>query len=155
MLAFEGSLLHGVVPGMPFATDTDGEEDSSDDEPEHSLQRITLMMGFWKDVCLTVSDKDSVGPNVPFDSLAHNSWANEFSPMSISEGDIAHNGQTKIERESITVVDPLWVPIRSKAAANDETAHEITSSKTNAFHGRFFLKSQLPTEIDREVLSGK
>ena len=113
------------------------------------------MMGFWKDVCLTVSDNDSVGPNVPFDSLSYNSWANEFSTISISEGDMAHNGQTKIESESISVVDPLWVPIRSKAAASDENAHEISSTKTNAFYGRFFLNTQLPTEIDREVLSGK
>ena len=172
ILAFEGSLLHGVVPGIPFAQSSNSSDDdgssSCDDfydvdfsdakrKPDKG-QRITLMMGFWKDVCLTTPDENSkgspMGPNVPFDRLlkSTNAWAEEFKPIVISEKDIGHISTTNT---IIDDIDPLWVPVQNKSMEGEKAFGEYApSEEAKQFSGRFFLKSLEPTDIDHNVLSG-
>ena len=155
ILAFEGSLLHGVVPGIPFAQSSNS---TSDDDHESSDQRITLMLGFWKDVCLTMPDENSkgspMGPNVPFDRLlkSTNTWAEEFKPIVISENDIDHIVTTSTATD---VLDPLWVNVHNKITEGEKSFGEYApSGEAKQFSGRFFLKSLEPTYIDHDVLSG-
>ncbi|KAL7461897.1 hypothetical protein ACHAXS_002302, partial [Conticribra weissflogii] len=82
LLAFEGSLLHGVLPGLRIVEDTnsiDGDDNGKKhghiDSMKNGQCRVTLMMGFWDDsVCLTEASEYenppmAIGPNVPFPRL--------------------------------------------------------------------------------------
>ena len=189
LLAFEGSLLHGVVPGIPFmsphsSSSDESDRSSSDDEyydydfdeqksKEKEVccnddQRITLMMGFWEEVSLTVPEKsgegalsvEKMGPNVPFDSVAEkNTWTDEFDPISLGENDIVDIETKRVHSNvsnEVPIIDPLWVPIRKGSTESDDnTFGEYTSCiKASPLHGRFFLKSLQTTDIDQEVLAG-
>ena len=137
LVAFEGSLLHAVVPGLPS-------EPLDEDDDDYS--RVTLMMGFWKEVTLTtVPDKISqcltIGPNVPFPS----SLLCEFKPIAFDENTftIQRNHATTVEP---TLVKPLWTEIDQ-----DDDSNGVATTERD-FSGRFFLKSTDPTEIDKTVL---
>jgi hypothetical protein len=136
LVAFDGSLLHGVVPGIPSKV-------SSEDGDNH---RITLMMGFWRDVTLTVPHKAShlaVGPNMPMSS----SLRDEFKPSSIDQSILSSHISASRKHVNPVLVRHLWTDI-SNEYANDS---EMVSSG-NGLRGRFFLKSSNPTEIDKEIL---
>ncbi|KAL7552256.1 hypothetical protein ACHAWF_015491 [Thalassiosira exigua] len=179
LLAFEGSLLHGVVPGIPFAQCSDEHGGSSDDDScdldsrksnrmpaRGGDQRVTLMMGFWREVCLTEPSKTTkgsqsveIGPNVPYGSSCA-SWTEDFLPIpvGIDMSDLATNRVHGI----VQVIDPLWVPIReARAIAGSggtnpcEEIHLEKCSTDKRFHGRFFLRSLKTKEIDKEVLQGQ
>ncbi len=139
LVAFDGSLLHAVVPGIPS-------EALSEDEGDCS--RVTLMMGFWKEVTLTVPDETSqsltVGPNVPFPS----SLLDEFKPISFNKNTFAMYRQAATNHVvDPNLVRPLWTEI-DQAGDSDEVA---TASERD-FSGRFFLKSIDPANIDKKVL---
>lgn len=137
LVAFHGSLLHAVVPGIPS-------EALSEDEDECS--RVTLMMGFWKEVTLTVPDETSqsltIGPNVPFRS----SLLDEFKPISFNENTVTmHRDAATNQVIDPSLVRPLWTEIDQ---AGDSNVH----CREKDFSGRFFLRSIDPTDVDKEVL---
>ena len=166
LLAFEGSLMHGVIPGIPFAHMSNTSSDESDDREDMNSavvhnHRITFMMGFWETVCTTpTNDYEEHGPNVPFDSIYHNNtWTEEFKPHSITGDDIAAmRPSVSQQNELCNLYDicPLWVPVIKGNTECDKSFGEY-SADSNAMkqYGRFFLKSQESTEIDREVLNGE
>ena len=160
LLAFEGSLLHGVIPGIPqesSATSDNDESSCSEDsynmqDTSHSMpvsdddnQRVTLMLGFWKDVPLTDNNSAVIGPNVPFDGVSC-SWKEEFNPVDMKERDFNHRG-TK-NTQLLNSIDPLWVRI------DEEDFGKYTAADSAKQCGRFFLESTDYREIDTKVLSG-
>ncbi|KAL7438153.1 hypothetical protein ACHAXH_008410 [Discostella pseudostelligera] len=176
LLAFEGSLLHGVMPGIPFAqTSNSGSEDSDsicsdgcDDKETHTIvnnQRITFMMGFWETVCTTSASRTTTsgerGPNVPFENICHdNTWTEEFNRYSVTSSDIANMktnvSQANNENLDVYVLCPLWVPVLNGVnTQTDEGFGEYSAGHAIKQHGRYFLKSLDPTEIDNEVLNGE
>lgn len=173
LLAFEGSLLHGVIPGIPFAqTSNSGSEESDiscsngcDGAEIVNNHRITFMMGFWEAVCTTSTSKTTNsgehGPNVPFESICrNNTWTEEFKAFSITSSDIA-NVKTNVSRANnehldVSVLCPLWVPVVSGVnTETNESFGEYSAGNATKQHGRYFLKSLDPTEIDNEVLNGE
>ncbi|KAK1742533.1 hypothetical protein QTG54_007098 [Skeletonema marinoi] len=139
LVAFDGSLLHAVVPGIPS-------EVLGEDEDDYS--RVTLMIGFWKDVTLSIPDKTSqcltIGPNVPFPS----SLLAEFKPIAVDENTVTKHMHAAIKHVvDPNLVRPLWTEIDQAGDCNEAaTISEKDSS------GRFFLRSTDPTEIDKKVL---
>ena len=158
LLAFEGSLLHGVVPGIPEPDNLLSSEDSSTEsgyltskEIAHP-NRVTLMMGFWADGVCTQSSKSDMGPNMIFSKISSdiptNNWTEEFLPIKIEKlgqeesiRDLSSN--TAIE------VEPLWTPIYHRSNFCEFIAGE---SHDLQFNGRFFLKSDNTQEIDEKIL---
>ncbi|KAL3776878.1 hypothetical protein ACHAW5_007679 [Stephanodiscus triporus] len=200
LLAFDGSLLHGVVPGMPLARPRKPAEPSSDDDEgsrssDHSYDddvdddkdggsdsaegghRITLMMGFWRDVRTTTTATETgddasssfsttaglrpIGPNVPY-VPQDGTWTDEFVSTSVSGSDLADidtMSATTDESSDLAVVNPLWIPIVSVVNANEDKKYFGKYSRRDGDKEiqptvRFFLKSLDPRNIDDEVLSG-
>jgi hypothetical protein len=124
LVAFDGSLLHAVVPGIP--SEAVGEE-------EDYYSRVTLMMGFWKGVKLTVPDKTTqhltIGPNAPFPSSQMLAASNHM--------------------QDPILVSPLWTELSNGQACD---SNEVATAGEQDFSGRFFLRSSDPTEIDNIVL---
>lgn len=205
LLAFDGSLLHGVLPGMTARrfvrpstkassrdddNDRDWEEDGGgsdhhddDDDDDGDLiaeanddvenRRITLMMGFWKDVRTTTMTGDdassstgadslpTVGPNVPY-SPRGGTWTEEFEPIPVSDDDLSSMETRSVTTDEtmngLDVIDPLWIPI----ADGNTTEEDAKSFGEYSRHdgddvmqrsSRFFLKSMDPRVIDDEMLS--
>lgn len=141
LVAFDGSLLHGVIPGIPSET-------LSEDEDHYS--RVTFMIGFWKDVTLTVPDKTSqsltIGPNVPFPS----SLIDEFKPITVDESTLSmHMQVTSKHVKDPILVSPLWRKVSNGQSAEP---NEFATVGSKDFSGRFFLRSTDPTEIDNMVI---
>ena len=191
LLAFEGSLLHGVIPGIPTVqsrssvsssmssdVDDDDDADSYDDEDDgkiyHDNQRITMMLGFWKNVCTakstiigdTVTTSSSpFGPNVPY-ATQKGSWKEDFKPISISKYDLdgimkSCNAMSNKSISDLVVIDPLWIPIHFGSTVEEEEEKKIRDNaigECSFYNGssssRFFLQSNSPCEIDNEVLYG-
>ena len=134
LVAFDGSLLHGVLPGIPAG-------DTSADEDNH---RVTLMLGFWKDVTLTAEDNASktytIGPNVPLPA----SLLDEFKPAVVTGSLLLSANHVK----DPILVSPLWKDFSNEQAADlDEL--RIRNSE---FKGRFFRKTSDLNDIDKEIL---
>ena len=160
LLAFDGSLLHGVIPGIPQESSAtlDDDERSSEDSyymqdisktrpvSDDDNQRVTLMLGFWKEVCLT-DDSADIGPNVPFDSVS-SSWKEEFNPVDTNESDFNHSGK-KNTQLLYYIIDPLWVNIE------EEDFGKYTAADSAKQCGRFFLETTDSRDIDKKVLFGK
>ena len=163
LLAFEGSLLHGVMPGIPFANSCNESDTSYSDGEEEMVtdvvnnHRVTFMMGFWESVCTTPTSSNTseeFGPNLPFDRMHHdNTWKKEFKAHSLTTSDLAAFG-AKVSQSNVGVFHlyPLWVRVKSHDA--DKSFGEFQAGNAPRQHGRFFLKSIDPTEIDYEVLTG-
>ena len=139
LVAFDGSLLHAVVPGIP--SEVLGED-------EDGYSRVTLMIGFWKDVTLSVPDKTSqcltIGPNVPFPS----SLLDEFKPIAVDESIVTKHMHAAIKNViDPNLVRPLWTEIDQAGDCN-----EAATISEKDFSGRFFLRSTDPAEIDKKVL---
>ena len=136
LAAFEGSLLHAVVPGIP--------SDLSEDDDHNT--RITFMMGFWKEVSLTAPNQTSksltIGPNIPFPSCL----LDEFKPLMLDKSILSMHKHTTTKP---IPVKPLWVEIKGNCAV--KSVKTVTTNDED-FSGRFFLKTTEPTEIDKEVL---
>lgn len=141
LVAFDGSLLHAVVPGIP--SEAVGEE-------EDYYSRVTLMMGFWKDVKLTVPDKTTqhltIGPNAPFPS----SLLDEFKPVAVNESSLSMQMLAASNHmQDPILVSPLWTELSNGQACD---SNEVATAGEQDFSGRFFLRSSDPTEIDNIVL---
>jgi type II secretory pathway pseudopilin PulG len=186
LLAFEGSLLHGVIPGIPTLqsqssvlssmSSDDDDDDSYDDKDDkkiyHDNQRITMILGFWKNVCTTKStiigntvttSSSPFGPNVPY-ANQKGSWKEDFKPISISKDDLDDimklcNAMSNKSISDLVVIDPLWIPIHSTIEEeegkkmSDNTFGECSFCNGSS-SSRFFLQSNSPCEIDNEVLCG-
>ena len=63
MVAFDGRVLHGVVPGKGFPRQQGG-------------RRVTLMFAFWKN--LKVRDESTPGSARPFPIKSKDSWAEDL-----------------------------------------------------------------------------
>ena len=162
LLAFKGSLLHGVIPGIPqeSSATSDNDESSSDEDSYYMQdtsktspvnddvnQRVTLMLGFWKEVRLA-DDSKVIGPNVPFDIVSC-SWKEEFNPIDMKESDASHSG-TKNTHLLNHIIDPLWVKI---VPTDEKDFGKYTSADRAKQCGRFFLETTDSRDIDYKVLS--
>ena len=167
LLAFEGSLLHGVVPGIPepgncaqnldncsscSSIDSSYLDHNTPTENCHQ-KRVTLMMGFWGDGVFTQGATD-VGPNTPYpnkskDRTSSFSWANEFLPIKIEHCDLLRDSNPFSIGAAIEV-QPLWIPI----GRSDDYYREFINGGIDPiqFTGRFFLKSGSTNEIDDGIL---
>ncbi|KAG7362856.1 hypothetical protein IV203_026216 [Nitzschia inconspicua] len=58
LVAFDGTVLHGVIPGKGVVPAAAAADDDSLPQPRHEQRRVTLMLAFWKDIQL----RDSVKP---------------------------------------------------------------------------------------------
>ena len=143
LLAFEGSLLHGVVPGIPGLRSSNSHDDNDSSSSDYSSsdggfsghnsdglkrsnnQRVTLMMGFWgNEVCLA-NNEVSIGPNVPFPRLTQRvvsdkekDWVDEFRAYSFNEVGIcqatnSNSASPDKELDRAIRVNPLWAPIKN------------------------------------------
>ena len=125
-------------------------------------QRITLMMGFWKDVCLSTARNDGegeeVGPNLLFRDLSLGSWKEEFTPVSdIDDSFFGKKSEQTLTTHKADIIDPLWVSIRDNNTAQDINDFGVYSSggdNEDKQSGRFFLESTDPRDIDNKVLNG-
>lgn len=172
LLAFEGSLLHGVMPGIPFmhtssiasSEESDGSCNDAGEDIKTDIvnnYRITLMMGFWETVTTMPTSSiitEKRGPNVPFDAIQHdNTWTDEFKPHSVTSCDIAAvtAGDSQESKHVVKLLDlhPLWVPVSNIETRN--SFGEYTAGNARKLHGRFFLTSTTSTQIDNEVLNGE
>jgi len=138
LVAFEGSLLHGVVPGIPLANSTEGD-------------RVTLMLGFWNKTVQLTQDS-SIGPNVPFVD-AKNEWTSEFNAVPMDEGFSFGKESEASSADSIETIDPLWT--ETECSIDEESfafGEYRRSGETQRFSGRFFLESKQTAQIDKEIL---
>mmetsp|Transcript_17420 Transcript_17420/g.36745 ORF Transcript_17420/g.36745 Transcript_17420/m.36745 type:complete len:581 (-) Transcript_17420:147-1889(-) len=166
LVAFDGSLLHGVVPGIPVPSfkSSCSSDDSASSDGGFDDQRFTLMMGFWKDVCLTDNNEDrvkgeisaeAIGPNVPFASLQQRiPWTNEFNPVPVSDADFssgAGEGDCSRNEGGGTTIEPLWLPVKT----NDDVpfGKYADYDGLTQFHGRYFLTTNDTEDIDSQVMS--
>lgn len=157
LLCFEGSKLHGVVPGIPSESpgpENDASLMSEDrsDEGEGS-KRITLMLGFWGDD-VQLSPPNTVGPNVPLSPSS--SWVEEFRAVSLDESAIENRTTDNLipnKPTGVIRVDPLWIAVCGEAATFGAYADGGAHKETMQINGRFFLNSLDSTEIDNQVLS--
>jgi hypothetical protein len=172
LLAFEGSLLHGVVPGIPdpgSRLHISGDDASIDsgydtDNSTHDKypKRVTLMLGFWGDGVRThtagngSSESMSVaGPNMSFPTLSScnpSHWAREFEPLDLGESEIG--SKTSTQPLAAVQVKPLWRSIE----CNNDSFEEYVKGRVDdslQFSGRFFLQSDSLSEIDDEVVQNK
>ena len=138
------------------------------------LERLTMMLGFWKNVCTakstiigdTVTTSSSpFGPNVPY-ATQKGSWKEDFKPISISKYDLdgimkSCNAMSNKSISDLVVIDPLWIPIHFGSTVEEEEEKKIRDNaigKCSFYNGssssRFFLQSNSPCEIDNEVLYG-
>ncbi len=136
-------------------------------------RRITLMMGFWKDVRTTnttiddtssSSDADgrsTIGPNVPY-SPQGGTWTEEFEPIPVCGDDLSSMEMRSVTTEEmidgLDVIDPLWVPIVDDNITEEDAKSVGEYSRHDGNNGiqrssRFFLKLMDPRVIDDEVLS--
>jgi hypothetical protein len=137
-------------------------------------RRITLMMGFWKDVRTTTttiddtsssSDADGrsmIGPNVPY-SPQGGTWTEEFEPIPVGGDDLSSMEMKSVTTDEmidgLDVIDPLWVPMVDDNTREEDAKSFREYSRHDGDNGiqrssRFFLKSMNPGVIDDEVLSG-
>lgn len=64
--------------------------------------------------------------------------------------------QANNENLDVYVLCPLWVPVLNGVnTQTDEGFGEYSAGHAIKQHGRYFLKSLDPTEIDNEVLNGE
>ena len=106
LVAFDGSLLHGVMPGIPALV---SHEDN---------HRVTLMLGFWKDVTLTVADDNAsktykIGPNVPLPA----SLLDEFKPVVVGES--LRSSYINVSANHVKdpiLISPLWEDFSNEQA---------------------------------------
>lgn len=158
LLAFEGSLLHGVVPGIPepdsvlFSSDDSSNSGYHDSEEIVHPNRVTLMMGFWADGVCTQSSKSIMGPNMVLSGISSDNptdtWAYEFSPLKIKKLD-QEESITDLSYSAAIEVEPLWTPINHCSNFCEFISGEEHDLK---FSGRFFLKSDSMHEIDDDIL---
>ena len=168
LLAFDGSLLHGVVPYL----NTDDEYPSSD------LPRVTLMLGWWHQdvVKSTECDICDLKPNMPMpastrDRSSSSSWVDQMNKdielIPISERRIIENGN--LERIS----GPIWEAVseftvnhksnqridrdssylRASTISNGAQLKDKIGRRSAEFVGNWFLKE--PTAINDEIRSGE
>lgn len=82
MVAFDGKVLHGVIPGKGVAVP------SSDDDKTQSLRpprrRVTLMLAFWKDIEVRVSSQPGAARPWPRGNKETPSWARK---LNVSQGE--------------------------------------------------------------------
>ena len=141
LVAFDGSLLHGVLPGIPIPA-----RDTSADEDNH---RVTLMLGFWKDVTLTVADDNAsktytIGPNVPLPA----SLLDEFKPVVVGESLRSSYMNVSVNHvKDPILISPLWEDFSNEQAVDLDELHVRNSE----FKGRFFRKTS-DNDIDKEIL---
>jgi hypothetical protein len=159
LLAFDGSLLHGVMPGIPEpgsdeeSFSSDASSDNSLPEDNEGLKRVTLMLGFWAEgVCTQLTS--NIGPNMPFPQTSNNdnqphSWAKDFVPVKLKDGECADINSHVTTYPAIEV-NPLWTEIHPKSAKCGEFSGQ--NEDAIQFSGRFFLKSCNAREIDDEIV---
>ena len=168
LLAFEGSLLHGVIPGIPEPGNCEENFDScsscsstENTYSDHNMpkenfyqKRVTLMMGFWGDGVCTQGSSDfgpnTQYPNVATDQTSSSGWANEFLPINIGEQDHYLKDSNSFPLGKVIEVQPLWTSI----GRSDDTFCEFIDGDNNPikFTGRFFLSSDSTNEIDNAIL---
>lgn len=154
LLAFEGSLLHGVVPGIPelngcvHGSESDSaESDDGYSNANNQPQRVTFMMGFWAN---GVRTQGELGPNMPLPNIngKHLSWTSEFTSIEINDLDELQSNHSTDSTNTAIEVNPLWKPIHHDSSTFGEYANDDAMQ----FSGRFFLRSDCTSEIDDEVL---
>ncbi|KAL3790172.1 hypothetical protein ACHAWO_012954 [Cyclotella atomus] len=164
LLAFEGSLLHGVVPGIPehdininlHTSDNDSDEsnDGYSNDPNNQQQRVTLMMGFWANGVSIQDMSLGIGPNMPFPMIndSGTSWAKEFEPIQMQEDELEGTSVTNSITTAAAVIEvnPLWTPIHRDSSNFGEYIND--NAMTMYFSGRFFLRSVCTREIDDEII---
>ncbi|GMI46508.1 hypothetical protein TrCOL_g10365 [Triparma columacea] len=141
LLAFDGSLLHAVVPGIPAAP-------LSSPPP----RRITVMIGFWGSGVNTtptptkLQPSDNLRPNMVL-SNSH-SWLASFAPIS----PLPPLPSSAPKVMSGEYVPKVWVSVKpsSEASSSFEEYHD----EEVYFTGRFFLRTNSSQGVDDEVLSG-
>eukprot|EP00804_Cyclotella_cryptica_P007028 CCRYP_007146-RA/>CCRYP_007146-RA protein AED:0.03 eAED:0.03 QI:438/-1/1/1/-1/0/1/22/264 len=182
LLAFEGSLLHGVVPGIP---DPDSCWSHSDDDSNHDAEsagscndniitghdsfsdnpcskRVTLMLGFWGDgVRKHFAKNDSndrasvMGPNMPFPIISNGNPSHPWANEFVPVRIRENDFMEDVRSVSPYAsleVNPLWKSI----SRDNDTFGEYDDGRLKGsvqFSGRFFLKSGETGEIDDEVLA--
>ena len=142
LIAFEGSLLHGVMPGIPSANSSEGD-------------RVTLMLGFWnKTVHLTQTQDSSIGPNLPFVVTKTNEWTSEFNAVQMNKGFSFAKASEASPINAIETIDPLWNGTELSSSDDESIAfgEYRRSGEKQRFSGRFFLETKRTAQIDSEIL---
>ena len=164
LLAFDGSLLHGVVPGIPepdccpHSSNDDNINTSNDIDHDVIIKdiqskRVTLMLGFWDDTVCTQSTS-KIGPNMPFPRMPSDNpsddWTGDFLPIKLRDNEFVSASDSN--SNAFVEVKPLWTPIyQHHNNTFSEYTKELGGSAIN-FSGRFFLKSNDTNVIDNEIL---
>ena len=134
LTAFDGRLLHSVVPGKP--------------REGGGGRRVTFMVGFWEDGLRRHEGGESgLGPNMPLP--VNSAW---LESMKCNSKVLGRAGVVTDSSDEAEFIDPIWSDV--EVGEEDKAAFEEYHDIDVGFTGRFFLRSKSAGEIDAEVLSG-
>lgn len=139
MVIFDGSQLHGVIPGRPL--------DKVSTEKLNNLPRVTIMIAWW------IEDVRYKG------EVRYGEFAGNFTVPDFSRKDVHYTWNLDIpvldaklpsiapSPIAVPQVSPVWEKVLEREG---QKVFSLPRLPEVAFYGRFFLKS--PSQIDNEVL---
>ena len=109
VLHFDGSLLHGVIPGR---------EEATDDGHDNGGERMTLMIGWWLEDVSQPRPRASVGPNMPTPAASKTlTW-----PKTLADAVCEGVGGVHCEQVSTPMcLSPVWQDVAPEPAPVDTT----------------------------------
>ena len=146
LLAFDGRLLHAVVPGVVPPPEPVVRGGGGGGGGGGEGRRVTLMIGYWPSgVSTSRYDLSCLGPNMPLPRAAKvPSWLKDLQPSA----DYSPVSDPVVGK--LVYVPSVWVPVPAGKASD----FGVLADEDVSFTGRFFLRSGDPKEIDDEVLRG-
>jgi hypothetical protein len=81
LVAFDGKVLHGVIPGKGVVSDRDFDSSTSSLQHQQSLRRVTLMLAFWKNIQIRDSSTPCAARPWPKKGDEMPSWARQLNAL--------------------------------------------------------------------------
>ena len=125
VLAFDGSLLHCVVPGnVVKPSDSEGEGEG-EGKGEHLRRRVTLMFGFWKDVSTSdIVDETTLAPNMIGKKGKKGKpipgWMNDKAFSSLSPTTTIINEACVESKDAAEHIESVWANVEVDEAEEDQ-----------------------------------
>ncbi|CAE8638543.1 unnamed protein product, partial [Polarella glacialis] len=174
LLLFDGSLLHGVIPGLPKGQTPKRPRPSQTSSEVPVQERVTLMFGLWGDspgpTCSTGLPDGVLGPNMPVPRATASAgprWPKLLSLVGDSR--LKPTRKQTAERGVAAAglsgpITPVWVQIAASGkpatASGGELAQAQSKRRRKAeeqddsvqFVGRWFLDHE-PSALQAKVIS--
>jgi len=139
MVIFDGSQLHGVVPGRPLPNTSPATDDT--------MPRVTIMIAWWVDDVRYKGEPEfgEFGGNFPVPDFSREdvyyTW-NQDVP--VLEAQLSPVNPSPVD---VPKVSPVWEKVQER---EEDQVMTLPRFSELVFYGRFFLESS--TQIDDEVL---